>query len=298
MKYTNQGFSIIFALWITLLLSLTALYLIEYMIPFSKNIKWVENASQAYYNSHSWIEESLILIHSWSLWQDYSDDFVTDSDISLSVSGSWTEIPQINGWNSEYNTSRNRLSLWEPIQLYIWRNRLATSWLNRPRLQVNIPDLDRNSINDETLDISPNDDIIFWQLSAGSQSFSASWSLITESEINSVISYQFWTQNWVDLSWVEDTFGSFYDGNCRWVNDECILRILVINPLISSSDSTPIPYLEYWITANVNTGVTSWIPYPIIYVRSLWKKSGFSKTLNVDVTLDTINSAFDFTVFQ
>jgi hypothetical protein len=36
-----------------LVLSFTGLYLLEYMIPFSRNIKGIENASQAFYESYA-----------------------------------------------------------------------------------------------------------------------------------------------------------------------------------------------------------------------------------------------------
>jgi len=47
---------------LTLLLSFTGLYLLEYIVPFSRNIKDVENASQAFYEGYAGVEDALYTI--------------------------------------------------------------------------------------------------------------------------------------------------------------------------------------------------------------------------------------------
>ncbi len=46
-------------MWLVLISSLFAYTILEYMIPFSKNIKWIENSSKSYYQANNWIEMGL-----------------------------------------------------------------------------------------------------------------------------------------------------------------------------------------------------------------------------------------------
>lgn len=54
-----QAFSIVFALGITLLLCFMGLYLLEYMVPYSRNVKGIEFASQAFYESYAGVEDAM-----------------------------------------------------------------------------------------------------------------------------------------------------------------------------------------------------------------------------------------------
>lgn len=44
-----------------LLMSLIGIFLLEYMIPFSRSVKGVENATNAYYQAYGGIEEAVYL---------------------------------------------------------------------------------------------------------------------------------------------------------------------------------------------------------------------------------------------
>ena len=52
MKKQTQGFTLVIALTIVILVSLIAMMLLEYMIPFSRNVQGVENASKAHYEGY------------------------------------------------------------------------------------------------------------------------------------------------------------------------------------------------------------------------------------------------------
>ncbi len=65
MQYKNtSAFSIVLALGLMLLLSFTGLYLLEYIVPFSRNVKGVENASKAFYQSYAALEEAILQTYS------------------------------------------------------------------------------------------------------------------------------------------------------------------------------------------------------------------------------------------
>jgi hypothetical protein len=124
----TSGFSIVLAMGLVLLLSFSSLYLLEYMVPFSRNIKWIENASQAFYEGYSGVEEWLLQVYSWGIWEDYGEiqSGVQVYEYSVIWSGSIIPIPEEG--NSEYNSNWNRISQEEPISLLIWDDSLDESW--------------------------------------------------------------------------------------------------------------------------------------------------------------------------
>ena len=299
----TSWFSIVLAMWLVLILSFTGLFLLEYMIPFSRNIKWIENASQAFYESYSGVEEGILLIHSGSLWEDYTDSFTGVKDFKLDVTSSGSIIPIAWKWNSEFDSDWNRLSQDTPISLLVWRDDLDSGWNDRIRLSLRVPDFDRDGSPDNLNIADGTQDIILWQLSSDSSSISSrSGSLITESDINlwTINETSLWNistlSEWVMLDGTDQNFNWFYNNNstpCNDVNNDCVLKISVINPLISSNIwSNSIPYLEYQIHTDTV------IPLAQSYVVSQWKSFWFTKTLEVSVQQQSTSSAFDFTVLQ
>lgn len=291
----TSWFSIVLALGITLLLSFTWLYLLEYMIPFSRNIKGIENASSAIYQTYWWLEEVLYEVGDGNIWDEPSRSYSWNEDFMYQVTASGTQLPPVNLWNSFYSNSRNILSQSSPIQLIVWQDRLPAAGTDQIRLRARIPDIDGSGF-DETFDSSvpgTNDDILFWQLSSETDSLSASGSLITEFDLNSnaLTNYRFWTENGVRLDGTEQTFGTFYNANCRGAN-ECVLKVSVIHPLILSSNGTSIPYLEYRIDTSAS------IPLRYSYMDVTGQSQGFTKGFLIAIPQQTTNAAFDFTVFQ
>lgn len=297
----NSGFSIILAIGLVLLLSLTGLYLIEYTVPFARNIKGVENASQAFYESYSGLEDSLLEIYSDDIWEDHHNDlnWALAQDFWYQVTSSGVLIPIAWKGDSIFDADWNRVSQDDPISLLVWKNRLNTWWTDRIRFSVRVPDLDTSNSDDlKTLD--GDDDIILWQLSSATESLSSrSWSLVSESDINAgIVEESLWNtvslSQWVTLDGIDRSFQWFYDNNsspCNDLNNECVLKISIINPLIEVSD-TIIPYLEYQI--HIDTVIPLWDSY----VRSQGKSYGFSKILELQAPNQSTSSAFDFTVLQ
>lgn len=298
----TSWFSIILAMWLVLILSFTGLYLLEYMVPFSRSIKGIENASQAYYESYSWVEDSLLSIYSGNIGIDYSKNFITVQDFEYTVVSSWLVIPVAWKWNSEYDNDWNQISQTKPISLLVWNDRLDGGGNNRIRLSLRVPDIDDNELPDNLNIVDGTDDIILWQLSSATDSISSRpGSLITEFDINiSLDEESLWAittlSEGVILDGTNRSFEWFYNSNssdCDDTNNECVLKISVINPLISSNaGSSLIPYLEYQIH------IDRVIPLAQSYITSQWKSYGFTKQLEVSVPQQSTSSAFDFTVLQ
>ena len=95
------------------------------------------------------------------------------------------------------------------------------------------------------------------------------------------------------LDGTPSNFTAFYVSNCNSAGRECVLKISVINPLVSTLIGSPkIPYLEYRLYSNAV------IPLRSAIVSSQGKSYGFSKKLKIQVPQTTTNAAFNFTVFQ
>jgi len=283
----KKWFSIILAMWIVLLLSLIWLYLMEYMIPFSRNVKWIENASQAYYESYAWVEESAFKIYNGDLWLGHNNTFDSGivQDFGYNFVWSWARIPAPWQWNAPDNPNYSRLSQNEPISLQIWNWKFSTNTDNII-FRFEIPELNWSTPSFD----SPNNDIILWQLSWSAWSLTSE-DLIQENQENTNINL--WPLFWIQLDGTRTRFRDFYRNilNCDDIANDCILRISVINPLVTSTNST-IPYLEYQINASRA------IPYQNPVVSSQGKSFGFSKTLEVFIPQKATSSAFDFTVLQ
>jgi len=299
MKKNKSAFSIVIAIGLVLVMSLLVLYILEYMIPYSKNVKWIENSSNAFYQAENSIEDALKKFKDrWdSNFNDYSKDFsMTESiDYKFDTTSSGTEIPYNWEGNSEFDTTFNKISQWDPIQLKIW-NWIINLWdlyfsFKTPEIEWKIYTLSWWNLP-----------IINWQLTTENfKTLNSSWSYILANDIDIINKNIFnWTiannenikfSNWQLLdqtwSWMVD----FYTNNCDWTNSWCTLKMSIINKL-ESTTWVNIPYLEYKITHNSN------FPLRFSRIKSDWKSYGFQKHLEVKIPQQTTNEAFDFTVFQ
>jgi hypothetical protein len=291
----KNAFSLVIAMWLVLIMTMLVLYILEYMIPYSKNVKWIENSSNAFYQAENSIEEWLYFFSKrWgsTKFDDNSVPFTTWSGVSYkyNTTSSWTSIPYNWEWNSEFDIEYNTISPWNPIQLDIW-NDLWILWGNSAtRVYFNIPDLDNTST--ETLSWNTLA-IINWQISAENDTLNATGSWIKANEIDwSAINLL--NRQWQNLNWDEtstEKFWNFYSTKC-WNNKKCSLKFSIINKLELDSNNTSVPYLEYKITTDKN------IPLRFSRIKSSGKSYGFQKHLEVRIPQQTTNEAFDFTVFQ
>lgn len=297
MKKNNYAFSLPLAMWIVVIMSLLAYTMLEYIVPFSRDIKWVENSSKAYYQASSSVEEWLYYLNV-DRTSETSDNYIPfpSSDISNTYKtvSTWSVIPPAWEWNSQYDSDWNTISQWNPIQLSIWNGYLDLS-VDNFNLYIRVPDLDNNIFTDITLSwwTIP---IINWQLSSLNNTLYASWSKIIANNIDDDIISGYengqtldW-KNWSDIYWVSSSFENFYDNNC--ISSGCIFKASVINPLVDSSNWSYISYLEWKLETGNN------IPLRYIKLETSGKSMWFRKDIEVKIPTETVNEAFDFTVFQ
>lgn len=278
-----SAFSLILAMWITLLLSLTGLFLIEYMVPFSHSVKWIENSSKAFYQSYGSLENAIYSTYSGAesqIWYEPTSRSLWSNsiDYGYSVISSGSVIPLAWNGNSDFNTDWNQISQNTPVHLYVWDNRVSEI-----NVEIRVP-------NGQTLRVSEDDDLVLWQISSNSDSLSAD--NIIDLGGGAWNDDLFWEDGFpLSSHTVSQRFSTFYSNEC-WVGDECVLKLSVVKPLILS-DGTEIPYLEYKINTNGNA-----IPFQESYISTKGKSFGFQKSLNVALPHSSTSSAFDFTVLQ
>lgn len=303
--------ALIISIFITLLICIIVIFLLDKIVPISKNLKWVENSNIAYYNATSWIEEALLSM-SWSLpWYETWATIwsITSTGISYSVVANWSWIPEPGKWNSYFRKDYNRLWLWEPLQLII--NTGSIAWSSGSGIILQMPDLNNDTLSNDRLAWSTWSWLVNWMLSWENNVWSgvvisASWetNMLQIWTLNSLwyVSYTLGGRNWVDLNWSGWTFQQFYSGanppfnpsNSLWNcsnTQKCVLKFSLIKPLVSSSWAT-FPYLEY----KFNTSKP--IPLQFAIVKADWYSYWFKRSIEKQVRQITTNEALDFTVFQ
>jgi len=299
MKNNNKWFSIIIAMWLVVLISLLALSILEYIIPFSRNIKWIENSVWAYYETTSAIDNSLWFINKNTLWTNSWTSMPTTATwYSYTITASWNTLPPLWEWNSEFNKDWNKISSWNPIQLEVWKGKI-NNW-SAVKLYIKVPDIDWNIWTNESFSWWTNYNVIQWQLSSQSWSLNASWSYITwndiwDSNTNITINPILASRSGVKLDWTPQNIPNFYSSNCNAISKSCILKLTIINKLEWNLGlkSGQLPYLEWKLKLWWNT-----IPLRYTNIKAFWKSYWFKKSLSIKVPQKTTIDAFNFTIFQ
>lgn len=293
-QHNTKGFSIILALWLTLLMSFTGLYLLEYMIPYNRSVTGIEHASQAFFESYSWVEESLYQVYSWEIGDEFTKVWIWSEDFSYEIQANGILLPPVWKGTSEYNSDWNSISKNTPIQILIGKGRLVTG-NKRIELDIQVPDYDGISgVSDQDkLNIADgNDDIVLWQLSSQTETlYTRSGSLIQESDINNALTTNLWQEWWVLWDGSSESFRDFYEDYCDEVTEECVLKISLIRDIISKNNEE-LPFLEYQITSSEA------IPTREVRVKSTGVSFGFQRQLEFSLPQQTTSTAFDFTIFQ
>lgn len=292
MKNNKKAFGLIIAMWLVLISSLLAFTILEFIVPFSKNIKWIENSTKSYYMANSWIESWLFFFsnRTWTLLRSESSRVYTwNYDYAYTTSSSWTTIPLTWKWNSDFDKDWNTIGVSDPIQLSIWY------WfanINTLRIDFRVPNLDWVNATTESLSWSTIP-MVNWQLTSPNDTLnSLSWTVLNASQVN-----------WADipllwLSWkkVSDSSTSsllafFTSNNCD-TTEKCILKFSIVNDL-KTTWGISFPYLEWKLTSWINK-----LPLRYSTIESEWKSTWFVKKIQVRVPQETVSEAFDFTVFQ
>lgn len=306
---SKKWFSIVLAMWITIVLSLITILILEFIIPFSRNVKWVENWSVAYYSAYAGIEDSLWELSQNNIWYNSSSSFWPSATGSQYVVQSTTSIiPPTWDGNSEYDNDWNRFDPNTPIQLQLISTSIDFNTI--ATFNFRVPDMnhDWDLTNDGNLPIN-NDPIINWILSWLDSSLKPV-TLNAEDNISNNNYFQkrdingwsntpgsldlgsFWG---ITLDWDSCSFQDFYDDNCpsswSWITSKPILKLSIIDNLELTSGKK-IPYLEY----KINFGLA--VPGRYTQIDTAWKSYGYKKSMDIKVPQLSTNQAFDFAVFQ
>lgn len=301
MKKNTWGFSIILWMWLMMLLCVSAYVLLSYIIPFSKNVKGIENSSNAYYTSYAGIEQALYFVKNRAAINTDTGKTLptTATGYSFVTSSSGQTIPTPNEGTSEFDTNYNAISMTNPIQLEVGKWYLSTAW-TAVNFYFRVPDLDGDSATDDETLTWGTLPIINWMLTSQDDTLYASGTYIDADHIKKSFSsdgsaWNIHNKNGYTLSGSALTFSTYYGTYCG-ASSGCTLKISVVNDLFikdGTATGKQIPYLEYkieWLSSNFPNRYTN--------VQSVGKSYGFQKSLEVKVPQQTVNQALDFTVFQ
>jgi len=294
----KKWFSILLALGFMLLMSSIGIYLLTYIVPFSRSVVGIENASNSYYQAYGGIEDVLFYSYSGGIGFDTSNWITLDVDYGYNTYSSGTMIPRPWFWGSPFDDEWNTISQTQWIQISIWNNRFPNPGISWDRLQMRfrVPDFDQDTLGlPDSLDTTPDSDLILITMSSPTNSMSSrSGSLMLESEIDSsprdiFNTSSFW--QWVYQNGIDDNFINFYNAEC--VTQECTLKISLINPILSNvSWNKILPFLEYQIDSSRS------IPTSFRQIQATGQSVGFQKNLEISVLQQNTNTAFDFAIFQ
>jgi len=297
MRYSpKKAFSIVFAMWFVLLTSLISIYVLSFIIPFGKSVKGIEFSTSSYYNAYAGVEEAMYLYGSGAQNKQYGYEdqkLITGTqDFWYDIASLGTQIPISWEWNSEYDTDWNRISSSEPIQLFIGNNLLSASMTGITTIRFRTPDI--SGSGRPTLAWSSGSWAILWQISSIAETlYPRDSAFITIWNINSVTNVwaNFWSKQWQQIDGTTYlSAASFYGANCNGTKS-CSLKLSIIGDLVDTSGKN-IPYLEYQIVTS------SPIPLRFSKILAEGNYNGYAKTLEVNIPQQTLNQAFDFTVFQ
>ncbi|EKE26090.1 MAG: hypothetical protein ACD_4C00441G0008 [uncultured bacterium (gcode 4)] len=289
-SFINKKWSaFIVSIFIVAIVSITAIYLLDKIVPFSQNTKWIENSNKAYYNALSWVEEALSYMSgsnpSFETWANHYG--LSSAWYVFQISASWAKLPHSWEWNSEFDSNYNKIWIGEPIQLVI------NKWLNWSQIKFyfKVPNLDWTN---PSLSSSLNwSGVINWILSWSWRSLYASWesNMITWTTASSWI-ISLWNLNWTDSNWYGSWFQAFSDNlDCGNLTNKCSLKLSINHPLYLLNWSAP--YLEYKIDWNSN-----FLPLQYAKIESDWYSFWFKKNIKKDIQQLTTNDVFNVTVVQ
>lgn len=324
MKKNKKAISMIIAMWLVLVSTLIALMIFEYITPFSRSVVDMENSSKAYYYANSWLEEWLFKIKSLDDKASIRDLEKNEIPYFISVNNNQFEEesgeedykkntkwytynvlyvsekePEELKWNSDEDNNYNKIYLWSPIQMDIWKIVDSEIW-NDIKILFKINDW---FIYNKSVLSTKDKNIISWQLS------SEDW-YINSTESNSIKWKDLWKEKTLDNLFTTDSkliitnqqdprnFSNFIDiYNALWCQQKaCILKFSIMDDLILEewNNWKILPYIEWKIESRIGLKFRK----RYMEVNSVWKSYLYMRDLSVKVPQTTTNEAFNFTVFQ
>lgn len=298
MKKNHAWSALIITIFVTMILIIIAIYLLEKIVPFSRDIKWVENGNISYYRANTALNSALLSMSGSDPSIENTINTLTNgSGMIYRITASGTTLPQTGQGNSEYDKNWSILAPGKPVQLLLSNNAALTQ-----KFSFRVPDLKWDGSFSQTLSGTAMLPIINWALSASGDTLQASGSYSTTGVFlwGSYIMATLATSGtvifdnskvWLTLSGSSTDFSSFYTSNCTTTLPKCTLKLSLINPLILTTGETA-PYLEY--QAIFSTAV----PLQTAVIQTEGYAGGFRKNITRYIQQMTTNEALDFTVFQ
>ena len=326
MKRVDRKWSaLIISVFVVLIISIIMIYLLDKLVPISRNVKGIENTNIAYYNAETGVEEALLWMSKTNPWYESGQTVwvLPASWYNYNIRALSSQTPILWEWNSWYDTNWDRLWPWQPMQRVL-KNWLFNIWDMTIALKTPNTDWNCSTSIDLSWWVMP---IVSWMLTWSWWTLYASWwitandindswkTLVTSDECNPQFWRRFlltnntwvstwlnsWNQykyawDWFNLSNSADSFANFYKNilwsDCAWY--KCTLKISIINSLISTTWEN-IPYLEIRFSSS-DTSDKFPLQYAILDVD--WYSNGFKRHINKDIKQTTTIEALDFTVFQ
>ena len=300
MKKNHAWSALIITIFVTMILIIVAIYLLEKIVPFARDIKWVENGNISYYRANTALNAALLSMSGSDpgLEPALTTPITNGSGMIYRVTANGTTLPQAGQWNSEYDKNWSILAPGKPVQLLLSNDPTLTQ-----NFSFRVPDLKRDGSFAQTLSGTVILPIINWALSASgdtlqaSGSYSTGWvflwgSYIMAAKANSGNVAFDSNKSWLTLSGSPDNFSNFYTSKCTSSDPKCTLKLSLINPLLLDDNITIAPYLEYQATFSTS------VPLQTAVIQTEGYAGGFRKNITRYIQQMTTNEALDFTVFQ
>ncbi|MDP2103935.1 MAG: hypothetical protein Q8K26_03375 [Candidatus Gracilibacteria bacterium] len=287
----RKGSALMISMFITVIILLIAIYLLDKIIPYSRDIKGIENGNIAYYRATTAVNEALLSMSSSNPGYETGATTMTNgSGYVLNVSAKGTKLPKAGEGTSEYNRDWNKIGLGNPVQLVLPS---GIDWA-ASTITFRVPDLNKDGNNaDQTLS-GTTTPIINWILSGSGEVLIASGTQITATQINGATTQIKFNaasiKGGMTLSGTTMDFIPFYNSKCTTV--QCTLKLSVINPLTLQVTGETVPYLEYQANFDVL------VPLQFATINAEGYAGGFRQNITRYVQQLTTNEAMDFTVFQ
>lgn len=153
---------------ITVIIALMAIYLLDKIVPFSRNVQGVENGNVAYYRANTALNEALLSMSASDPGLQPSSSLISNgSGMVYKVTAQGIRTPQVGYGNNEYDKDWSVLAPGKPLQLVladglVWTD---TSSSNDSEFRFSVPDLNKDGVYNETLS-GASTPIINWILSA------------------------------------------------------------------------------------------------------------------------------------
>jgi hypothetical protein len=178
----RKGSALIISMFITTIIIIIALYLLDKIVPYARDIKGIENGNVAYYQATTAVNEAILAMSGSNPGYETGATTVSNgSGYRLSVTATGKVLPQPGHGTSEYDRNWSKIGIGNAVQLVL-PNGISWSDLNT-FFKFRVPDLNKDGNNAEILFVTTTP-IINWILSGSGESLIASGSQVIANQIN------------------------------------------------------------------------------------------------------------------